>query len=75
MLPDGTFAMGGPRSHWVLINFKAYLPSFLAMAAALGVFMGQVQFWAWVTVATAAASSDPHRHPSAAPPAGAAANK
>jgi hypothetical protein len=48
LLPDGTIANGGPPSHWIGINFRAYLPPCLLVGSVLGVAVGQVQFLTWV---------------------------
>ncbi len=45
---DGGFR-SGHTWYWIGLNFRAFLPSFLAVGSVLGVLVGQVQFWAWVT--------------------------
>lgn len=47
LLPDGSLANGGPLSHWIGINFRAFLPAFLLAGSILGVIVGQIQLWIW----------------------------
>lgn len=48
LLYHGSTALDGPTSLWVGVNFRYYLPYFLAVASVLGVAVAQVQFVTWI---------------------------
>jgi hypothetical protein len=48
IMPDGGSTIHVPRGYLVWLNFRAYLPAFMAVGSVLGVAVGQVQFLTWI---------------------------